>query len=171
MQVHYNIIAAQSGVKDMKKGSKNPRPINHGTHHSYVVRECRCDICKEEELKRVNKSRIKCGIKTVIRQREGAWKYNNIKLNGKDVKWHDFIEIYNKQNCKCYICNRDLLTNGGNRDDGISGRYKSDVDCLDHNHITGEVRGILCQDCNALLGYAKDNIDILKKSIIYLERN
>lgn len=40
---------------------------------------------------------------------------------------------------------------------------------LDHNHSTGEFRGFLCCDCNLLLGYAQDNIDLLKKAIAYLE--
>jgi len=39
----------------------------------------------------------------------------------------------------------------------------------DHDHETGEVRGILCHHCNALLGYAKDDIDILLKAVEYLK--
>lgn len=41
--------------------------------------------------------------------------------------------------------------------------------CIDHNHETGELRGILCSKCNSALGLFKDNIENLKKAIEYLE--
>lgn len=40
----------------------------------------------------------------------------------------------------------------------------------DHSHMTGRFRGILCSSCNWLLGNAKDNIEVLKEAIKYLER-
>jgi hypothetical protein len=40
---------------------------------------------------------------------------------------------------------------------------------IDHNHTTGKVRGLLCCDCNLLLGYAKDDEKLLAKSIEYLK--
>jgi len=41
---------------------------------------------------------------------------------------------------------------------------------VDHNHQTGEIRGILCSNCNGALGMIGDDIAILKKAIIYLNR-
>lgn len=41
--------------------------------------------------------------------------------------------------------------------------------CIDHNHETGKVRGILCCRCNAALGMLKDNpvyIDKLKEYLV-----
>jgi len=40
----------------------------------------------------------------------------------------------------------------------------------DHNHETKQARGLLCVRCNVLLGYAKDNTDILAQAILYLEK-
>jgi hypothetical protein len=40
---------------------------------------------------------------------------------------------------------------------------------VDHCHETGEVRGILCLNCNNLLGSAKDNLEVLLNAIKYLK--
>lgn len=41
---------------------------------------------------------------------------------------------------------------------------------VDHCHITGKVRALLCNDCNSALGYIHEDIDRLKEMIIYIER-
>lgn len=40
---------------------------------------------------------------------------------------------------------------------------------IDHNHDTGEFRGILCTNCNRGIGHLKDSPDLLRKAIAYLE--
>lgn len=40
---------------------------------------------------------------------------------------------------------------------------------VDHDHVTGKVRGILCHHCNLLLGNARDSTLVLKSAITYLE--
>jgi Recombination endonuclease VII len=42
--------------------------------------------------------------------------------------------------------------------------------CVDHCHKSQKVRGLLCNACNALLGYAQDSLVILQAAIEYLER-
>lgn len=42
---------------------------------------------------------------------------------------------------------------------------------MDHNHESNKFRGMLCNHCNRGLGNFKDNIEILKKAILYLEAN
>ena len=40
--------------------------------------------------------------------------------------------------------------------------------CVDHDHTTGEVRGLLCKSCNIALGEIGDNVSTLKAMIEYL---
>ena len=42
---------------------------------------------------------------------------------------------------------------------------------VDHDHLSGKVRGLLSHNANAILGFANDNIDVLKNAIAYLERS
>lgn len=67
-----------------------------------------------------------------------------------------------EQDFKCAICNTELpdLLVYENRQRGYA---------IDHNHETNEFRGVLCLNCNSLLGMAKDNKDILLAAIDYLE--
>lgn len=40
--------------------------------------------------------------------------------------------------------------------------------CVDHDHETNEVRGILCHSCNVALGLFKDDIKVLEQAMEYL---
>ena len=42
---------------------------------------------------------------------------------------------------------------------------------FDHDHVTGKFRGWICRWCNNALGFIKDNPEILKRLLIYLERS
>lgn len=70
-------------------------------------------------------------------------------------------DIYNKmiklQNGKCAICNKD------------QSEFKRPL-FIDHNHNTKKIRALLCNNCNTILGHAKENINILINAIEYLKQ-
>lgn len=61
-----------------------------------------------------------------------------------------------EQGLKCAICSTDEPR----------GRHKEWH--VDHCHKTGEVRGLLCNNCNIGLGLFSDNPSILRSAITYL---
>jgi hypothetical protein len=76
------------------------------------------------------------------------------KLYG--VEPDDYARILELQGGACAICRN---------------RQQSKRLALDHDHRTGEARGILCQRCNHdLLGAAYDSVRILRAAVAYLER-
>lgn len=70
--------------------------------------------------------------------------------------------LYASQDGKCAICEAHKPS-----------EFKSMKHSLvvDHDHVTGRVRGLLCQTCNSGMGQLRDSVDLLKKAIKYLERS
>lgn len=61
-----------------------------------------------------------------------------------------------------------LATQGGycfGCDRPFTGRVKPYVD---HDHLTGQVRGLLCRECNTALGMVHDNLETLERLAVYL---
>ena len=42
--------------------------------------------------------------------------------------------------------------------------------CIDHDHVTSKVRGLLCSRCNKGLGLLGDSVAAVKSALNYLER-
>ena len=42
---------------------------------------------------------------------------------------------------------------------------------VDHDHLTGVVRGLLCAKCNIALGHLQDSLENIHRAAIYIERN
>lgn len=60
------------------------------------------------------------------------------------------------QEFKCKLCTRPEVT-----------RQKRLA--IDHCHVTGKIRGLLCHHCNTGLGNFMDDVGLLKLAIAYLE--
>jgi hypothetical protein len=41
---------------------------------------------------------------------------------------------------------------------------------VDHNHKTGKVRGLLCSNCNFIIGHSREKISVFQQAIIYLRK-
>jgi hypothetical protein len=109
-------------------------------HHSY------CKDCKNF-YRKTDKS---------YRNKEKE-KIRRIK-NDYNLTEEELDNLYVSQNKRCKICNTEYEKVSEHK-----GLY------IDHCHITGKVRGLLCATCNRLLGACKDDVDILRSAIDYLQ--
>lgn len=66
----------------------------------------------------------------------------------------DMDRLMSFQEGRCAICPSDI---------------RSDFH-VDHDHATGQVRGLLCQRCNLAIGNFAEDTDLLWSAIAYLER-
>ena len=86
------------------------------------------------------------------------------KLRGRvGIGLAAYHELFTVQGGVCAICGRPETaksTNGGLR------RFLT----VDHDHATGEIRGLLCSACNTGIGQLGDDPDRLHAAIAYLER-
>ena len=76
----------------------------------------------------------------------------------RGISMEEYTKILKSQNYVCAICKGSVSHS----------RRRLPVD---HDHMTGLVRGILCDPCNLMLGFSKDNIQILESAIKYLKNN
>ena len=88
------------------------------------------------------------------RERYMQMNRNNNYLRKYGITLAYKIELIKKQGGNCLICTKKI--------DETSGH-------VDHNHKTGEIRGILCGTCNAGLGMFQDDIQLLQNAIDYLK--
>lgn len=76
-----------------------------------------------------------------------------------------YTALFEKQNGRCAICGGVQATyKTGNRA-GVQPRL-----AVDHDHVTGHVRGLLCLPCNTGLGQFRDRPASLRAAAEYLER-
>lgn len=87
---------------------------------------------------------------------------NRQLLNKYGKSEEDLQEIVKYQNFKCKICDNKIeLFNISNNRQFLA--------VVDHNHKTGQIRGLLCPKCNKALGLFMDSKLIIKNAYEYLE--
>lgn len=69
----------------------------------------------------------------------------------------EYDGLFREQDGRCAICRTDRTSRWGTL-------------CVDHDHKTGRIRGLLCTNCNQALGKFGDCGDRLKDAIRYLEK-
>lgn len=77
---------------------------------------------------------------------------SNLREYGLTVE--EFDKLLIEQLGRCVICSRPMV---GHKEPHV-----------DHDHVTGKVRGLLCKSCNLILGCADDSDEVLLRAIVYL---
>ena len=91
-----------------------------------------------------------------------SWHYSNRERRKQEarkrrygISHEEYFRLEKEQGKVCAICGKP---NTPGRDLAV-----------DHSHITGVVRGLLCTRCNVILGLVKDNPEHLLEAALYLE--
>ena len=71
----------------------------------------------------------------------------------------EFNRMVLSQGSKCACCGTD-------RPGGKHNQW-----CVDHDHVTGAVRELLCKDCNIVLGLVEDSPEHLQRLIAYIAKH
>jgi hypothetical protein len=108
-----------------------------------------------------------------IRHRKAYYIANRARVIAK-AKWRllrdkyglsesAYIALLEVQQNRCKICGISLIPIAP------YGKRSGSTACVDHDHATGRVRGLLCGPCNMGLGHFGDDIVRLGRAIIYLQ--
>lgn len=89
-------------------------------------------------------------------RRDFLWVSSDYMASPRKPSASEYDRLLTTQNGQCAIC-------------GISSSDGKQRLCVDHDHATGRVRGLLCFHCNVMLGHAKDKTEILLGAAKYLE--
>ncbi len=88
--------------------------------------------------------------------KDNPMKALNISLKRRfGISRLDYESMLASQEGRCAIC--------GSSDPRIGNCF-----CVDHDHKTGKIRGLLCRHCNSLIGFARDEQVVLERAIVYL---
>lgn len=168
-QIQYVHLCKDCGVETWKTSSEektskgyclkcsyNHRSLKSGTYNDNG--EKWCSYCKRflPTDKFLKKGQNKRGLSTACS------KCHNLKQFG--INSVDYELLLKQQKNLCAICYNPELANDKGKD------YKRAL-AVDHCHQSNKVRGLLCTNCNIMLGQSKDDIETLKNAIAYLKKH
>lgn len=143
--------------KGKEQFNKDKRTSDGLTYH--------CKVCVREYTL---KSRIYTDLEYRNKHSTDWKKENPQKVRQQQIKhvynlsWEQYENMFKSQEGSCALCQTPLKLHKGIE-------HGTEVAVVDHCHTTGQVRGLLCKNCNTALGLFKDNKDVLKKAFKYLE--
>lgn len=133
------------------------------SYHSY------CGACKRSysaEWKAANKDKVAASNRRYKANRPTDRKPERSKDPHRQRKNHlkhkygltleEWRDIYDEQGGVCPGCRQPLVDR---------------TPCVDHDHATGAVRGILCVRCNSGMGLLSDDPETLERLVVYLRRS
>ncbi len=70
----------------------------------------------------------------------------------------EYEALFQAQGGRCAVCRKEPGEQGGKR---LS---------VDHDHVTGRNRGLICQACNIAIGIVSERPEVLRAMAEYIER-
>lgn len=147
---YHKQAARESGISHYCKVCNNERArANRNADGGVAHRENRRRWYRETLEKRRAESRRRYQ-RDPVKAKLWWW-----KSQGIDITPDMYVALHKQQGGICAICSKTEEANGK-------------ALAVDHDHETGRVRGLLCDDCNLALGRFQDSPDVLRRAINYL---
>lgn len=180
----FDAVAVEDETKACKKcGETKPRDMFHNSVNTKDGKNSWCKACikiKNTKWKEDNRDKYldrkrkhyrhhaakilekQAGLRKTDRYKARMGPYRQLWQLAKryGITIQEYEELVKRTGFRCEICGVELVTTG----------RAANRACVDHNHGTGKVRGILCRLCNQGLGSFKDSPEMLKLAAAYLER-
>ena len=133
---------------------------NETTTNGGLIYNCECKLCGGEHTRTSHQLGRKSRARECPEYKSPNWsgfdREDAIMRRTYGISMKDFDALVEFQNGNCAVCFKPLE---------VMNRRAN----IDHDHDTGEVRGILCTGCNTGIGHLGDNIEGLKRALYYLE--
>lgn len=170
-QRQYNKEYREKNKKKLSKRKNQWRKDNLDKHHKYDKKYRNSEKGKQhiKDYRQKHKEKIAMQVKKNQKKwsktKTGTLSRRKAKLKKRHkLTLEKYDEMAEAQNGLCAICG-NLETMKHNKSGSI--RRLS----VDHNHKTGKLRGLLCANCNLLIGYADENVKTLASAIKYLTKH
>lgn len=149
--------------KDIEKRRECSRNNYYKHREKYLeVGKAYRNIPEIKEKRRLNaKKHYKLNREDILAKRKEREIHSPRRLLNYNLNPEDYLVILEQQNRKCAICEVDSTS--------LIKNVKFPL-VVDHDHETNETRGLLCNNCNLVLGFSKENIEVLKNSISYIKK-
>lgn len=120
-----------------------------------VIRGVVCQKCRDAPAETGKRTCVTCQ-----ERRRVAWRLKT--KYGSTIEWYD--ETMARQRGRCAVCESVLYPAQG------KGLHRF-VPRIDHDHVTGAVRGVLCHSCNVAIGLLGDDPDVIARAARYVRNH
>lgn len=135
----------------MKKCKRGHLQIESNLYHWKNKTMCR--LCRSITNKEFEKTRHRIESSESHLRRKLKYHYS--------LSLEQYNELNKNQKGLCAVC--------GKSERVLDSKGRTQRLSVDHDHVTEEVRGLLCRVCNAILGLLRDDVSLIKCFEKYLE--
>lgn len=136
-------------------------PKGHDKRITGWTKSHRCRLCLNARTNKWNRKRYRELRNGIVRPKRNG--DERIRDSEKQVTYGQYAKLFAEQDGKCAICRKP--EEAVDRATGTTWALS-----VDHDHTSGEIRGLLCNHCNRGLGLFFDNPQSLHAAWKYLLR-
>jgi DNA-directed RNA polymerase subunit RPC12/RpoP len=149
------IDCGQKIAIESKRTSVRCRECQRKRNNKWAREHYRTHVAAKDKVRAYCRERYRHSKKIQVQNKKSRLE----RLYG--ITYSEFVVLLERQNYRCAICGTTLPSVDAPPEE-------RQMLCIDHDHSTGKLRGILCRHCNWGLGNFKDSVKALASAIEYL---